>query len=184
MTPAPGNRSERALDAEFRTIVRDFAPQLYRQAYRMLGDSEEATEAVQEVLLNVHRSLVHFRGECALATWIYRIALNTFYTCRRRQRNQPLPLIEPEDAQDLVDEDGDLEEEYDRKETRERLARCIAKLNPRESAAIALFYMDGFEYKEIASIMGTSLSAVGLLIHRGREHLHVLLTGKTERAGK
>jgi RNA polymerase sigma-70 factor (ECF subfamily) len=132
----------------------------------------------------VHRSLVHFRGECALATWIYRIALNTFFTCRRRQRNQPLPLIEPEDAQDLVDEDGDLEEEYDRKETRERLARCIAKLNPRESAAIALFYMDGFEYKEIASIMGTSLSAVGLLIHRGREHLHVLLTGKTERAGK
>jgi RNA polymerase sigma-70 factor (ECF subfamily) len=184
MTPAPGNRSERALDAEFRTIVRDFAPQLYRQAYRMLGDSEEAREAVQEVLLNVHRSLVHFRGECALATWIYRIALNTFFTCRRRQRNQPLPLIEPEDAQDLVDEDGDLEEEYDRKETRERLARCIAKLNPRESAAIALFYMDGFEYKEIASIMGTSLSAVGLLIHRGREHLHVLLTGKTERDGK
>ena len=184
MTPAPGNRSERALDAEFRTIVRDFAPQLYRQAYRMLGDSEEAREAVQEVLLNVHRSLVHFRGECALATWIYRIALNTFFTCRRRQRNQPLPLIEPEDAQDLVDEDGDLEEEYDRMETRERLARCIAKLNPRESAAITLFYLDGFEYKEIASIMGTSLSAVGLLIHRGREHLHVLLTGKTERAGK
>jgi RNA polymerase sigma-70 factor (ECF subfamily) len=184
MTPAPGNRSDRARDAEFRTIVRDFAPQLYRQAYRMLGDSEEAAEAVQEVLLNIYRSLVDFRGECALATWIYRIALNTFYSFRRRRRKEPLPLIEPEDAQALVDEDGDLEEEYDRKEMREMLARCIAKLSPRESAAITLFYMDGFGYKEIASIMGTSLSSVGLLIHRGREHLHVLLTGKKERAGK
>jgi RNA polymerase sigma-70 factor (ECF subfamily) len=184
MTPASGNRSDLPLDAEFRSIVRDFTPQLYRQAYRMLGDSEEATEAVQEVLLSVYRSLDEFRGDCALATWIYKIALNTFFTCRRRQRNQPLPLIEPEDAQTLVDEDGDLEEEYNRKETRERLARCIARLSPRESAAITLFYMDGFGYKEIASIMGTSLSSVGLLIHRGREHLHFLLTGKKERAGK
>lgn len=184
MTPASGNRSERSLDAEFRSIVRDFASPLYQQAYRMLGDSEEATEAVQEILLNVHRSLGDFRGECALATWIYRIALNTFFTYRRRQRNQPLPLIDPEDAQSLADEDGDLEEEYNRKETREQLARCIAKLSPRESVAITLFYLDGFGYKEIASIMETSLSSVGLLLHRGREHLHVLLTGKKERAGK
>ena len=184
MTPAPGERSERALDAEFRLIVRDFAPRLYRQAYRMLGDSEEATEAVQDILLNVHSSLVDFRGDCALATWVYRIGLNTLFSYRRRHRIRPLPLIKAEDAQLIVDEEGDLEEEYDRKETRERLARCIAKLSPQESAAITLFYMDGFGYKEIASIMETSLSSVGLLLHRGREHLHILLTGKKERGGK
>ncbi len=182
MTPASGNRSVRSLDVEFRSIVRDFAPQLYRQAYRMLGDSEEATEAVQEVLLNVHRSLADFRGECALGTWIYRIALNTLVSYRRRQQNQPLLLIESGDLQSIVDEDGDLEAAYDRKEENEKLARCIAKLSPRESAAITLFYMDGFDYKEIATIMETSLGAVGLLLHRGREHLHVLLTGKKERA--
>jgi RNA polymerase sigma-70 factor (ECF subfamily) len=149
----------------------------------MLGDTDEATEAVQEILLNVHRSLAGFRGDCALATWVYRIALNTLFSRRRRRRNQPLPLIEAEDAQLVADEDGDLEEAYNRKETSELLARCIAKLSPQESAAITLFYMDGFGYKEIASIMETSLSSVGLLLHRGREHLHILLTGKKERGG-
>jgi RNA polymerase sigma-70 factor (ECF subfamily) len=184
MTPAQGNRSEASLEAEFRSIVRDFATPLYRHAYRILGDTEEATEAVQEILLNVHRSLADFRGESSLSTWIYRIALNTFFTLQRRERNQPLPLFEPDDVQFLADENGDLEAEYNRKEAGEQLARCIAKLSPRESAAITLFYMDGLGYKEIASIMETSLSSVGLLLHRGREHLHVLLTGRTERAGK
>ena len=184
MTPARGEQSEPALDAEFRSIVRDFAPRLYRQAFRMLGDTQQATEAVQEILLNIHRSLADFRGDSALGTWIYRIALNTLCSYRRQQRNLPLPMIESGDLQSVIDEDGDLEAAYDRKETNERLARCIAKLSPRESAAITLFYMDGFDYKEIASIMETSLSSVGLLLHRGREHLHILLTGKNERGGK
>jgi RNA polymerase sigma-70 factor (ECF subfamily) len=184
MTPAPGDRSDRPLEAEFRSIVRDFAPRLYRQAYRMLGDPDEAAEAVQEILLNVHRSLVDFRGDCALGTWIYRIALNTLISHRRLQRNQPLPLTETGDLMSVVDEEGDPEAAYTRKEENERLARCIAKLSPRESAAITLFYMDGFDYKEIASIMETSPGAVGLLLHRGREHLHVLLTGKKERCAK
>ena len=184
MTPAPGERSERALDAEFRLIVRDFAPRLYRQAYRVLGDTQRATEAVQEILLNIHRSLPGFRGECALGTWIYRIALNSLISYRRVKRNEPLPLLGAEEVPFIIDEDGDIEAAYDRKEDNEHLARCIARLSPRESAAITLFYMDGLEYKEIASIMETSVGAVGLLLHRGREHLHVLLTGKKERAGE
>jgi RNA polymerase sigma-70 factor (ECF subfamily) len=184
MTPAPGDRSERVLDTGFRSIVKDFGPPLYRQAYRMLGDADEAAEAVQEILLNVHRSLADFRGESSLATWVYRIGLNTLISYRRHQRRQPLASIEAGDVQSLADEENDVGAEYDRKETREQLARCIAKLSPRESAAITLFYMDGLGYKEIASIMDTSLSAVGLLLHRGREHLHVLLTGKRERSGK
>jgi RNA polymerase sigma-70 factor, ECF subfamily len=184
MAPAPGDRSDRALDAEFRSIVRDFAPRLYRQAYRMLGDSEEAAEAVQEILLNVHRSLVDFRGDSALGTWIYRIALNTIISLRRRRRHQPFQLMEAEDLVPVIDVDGDPEAAYTRKEENEQLARSIAKLSPRESAAITLFYMDGFDYKEIASIMETSPGAVGLLLHRGREHLHILLTGKKERDAK
>jgi len=184
MTPAPADRSERLLDAEFRSIVRDFAPRLYRQAYRILGDAMRATEAVQEILLNIHRSLPGFRGESALGTWIYRIALNTLISYRRVKHNDPLPLLEADEIPFIIDEDGDVEAAYERKEDNEQLARCIARLSPRESAAITLFYMDGLEYKEIASIMETSVGAVGLLLHRGREHLHILLTGKKEGAAR
>ncbi len=184
MAPPAEERSERVLEAEFRAIVRDFGRNLYGQAYRTLGDAEQATDAVQEILLNIHRSLRDFRGDSTLTTWVYRIALNTLFGYRRRQRNLPLPLADADIAERVIDEEGDLEKEIDAKETRELLARCIAKLPPQESAAITLFYMDGFSYKEIASILDASLGSVGILLHRGREHLHVLLTEKKKRVNR
>jgi len=181
MTPARGERSSLSSEECFRSIAKEFAPRLYRQAFRSLGDPNLAAEAVQETLVRVHRSLPGFRSECALGTWIYRIAVNTIASFMRRRQNRSISFVGPMDMQYIIDEEGDLEEAFDRKLERERLARCIAKLSPRESAAITLFYMDGYGYKEIASILGTSVDSVGLLLHRGREHLHLLLAGMRER---
>lgn len=178
MTPA---RGERPSEACFRSIANEFAPRLYRQAYRSLGDSHLAAEAVQETLVRVHGGLQEFRGECALGTWIYRISLNVIANCRRRTRNHSLAFVAMADLQHVIDQGEDIEEAFDRKLESERLARCIAKLSLRESAAITLFYMDGYGYKEIACMLETSVDAVGLLLHRGREHLHVLLSGMRER---
>jgi RNA polymerase sigma-70 factor (ECF subfamily) len=184
MTPAPVPQSQRVCDENFRSIVREFAPRLLRQANSILGDSEEAASAVQEIFLNVHRSLGEFRGDCALSTWVYRIALNTLLSFKRRPQHHALQPMDSCLLTSVIDEDGDIEAAYNRKEECDRLARCIARLSPRESAAITLFYMDGYEYKEIASMMETSISSVGLLLHRGREHLRHLLTGKNERGPK
>ncbi len=181
MTPARGERSSRSSEACFRTIAKEFAPRLYRQAYRSLGDSRSAAEVVQEILVRVHGAIRDFRSECELGTWIYRIAVNTIATYMRRRHNHSISFVGTGDMRYIIDEGGDLEEAFDRKLECERLARCIAKLPPRESAAITLFYMDGYGYKEIASILETSVDSVGLLLHRGREHLHVLLAGMRER---
>jgi RNA polymerase sigma-70 factor (ECF subfamily) len=181
MTPERRDPPDSALDAQFKNIVRDFGPRLYNQACRMLGDSEMAMEAVQDIFMNIHRSLRSFRGDSAVGTWIYRIAFNTLVSYRRRHGVKPLPLIDPDQLRSIPDGAGDVEAAYDRKEASENVARCIARLSPRESAAITLFYLEGFEYKEIAAIMETSISAVGLLLHRGRDHLRAILTGKREK---
>ena len=162
-------------ESEFRSIVRNFSPRIYRYAFRLLGDAEEASEALQEILMNVYTSLPDLCGGPALSTCVHRIALNTLFNYRRCCQAGALPLIGPEEAECIIDECTDVEEMYCRKETQERLARCIAKLSPRESTAITLFYMDGLGYKEIASIMETSPGGVGLLLHRGRERLHAML---------
>jgi len=180
MTSPAGQSRETPADAGFRAIFREYAPRIYQQAFRVLGDADDAAEAVQEVFLKVHRSLETFRGDSSIATWIYRIAVNTLASHGRKKSRRPLSLAEADGAMSLPDEDADVEAAYQRKETREQLARCIARLSPREAVAITLFYMDGCGYKEIASIMGTSVGSVGILLHRGREHLHVLLTGKRE----
>ena len=179
-SPPAGTSRDVPAESGFRAIFREFAPRIYQQAFRVLGDADEAAEAVQEVFLKVHRSLDTFRGESSIATWIYRIAFNTLATYGRKKSRRPVSLTEADDLQSLPDVDGDVEAAYERKESHERLARCIARLSPREAVAITLFYMDGRDYKEIASILGTSVGSVGLLLHRGREHLHVLLSGKKE----
>ena len=175
MTLLAAERPDPLRESEFRSIVRNFSPQIYRYAFWILEDTDEASEALQEILMNVYTSLPGFRGQSALSTWVYRIALNTLFSYRRGCQTGALPLIEPGEAECIIDESTDVEEIYSRKETQERVARSIAKLSPRESAAITLFYMDGLGYKEIASIMETSLSGVGLLLHRGRERLHEML---------
>jgi RNA polymerase sigma-70 factor, ECF subfamily len=182
MTRIPGELSDRNLESEFRSIVRNFSPQIYRHASFFLGDPEEASEALQDILLNVYRSLPCFRRDSALATWVYRIALNTLYNFRRR-RHHSLPTVDPKQAESIVDERSDAEEILCRKETKEQLSRCIAKLPPRESAAVTMFYIDGLGYKEIASLMETSPGSIGLLLHRGREHLHALLTANGKKEG-
>ncbi|HUI09961.1 MAG TPA: RNA polymerase sigma factor [Bacteroidota bacterium] len=180
MNPPAGTSRDANGEAGFRAIFREFAPRIYQQAFRVLGDADEAAEAVQEVFLKVHRSLDRFRGDSSLATWIYRITFNTLASYRRARRSQQLPVAGANEAMSLQDDECDVAAAYERKESHEQLARCIARLSPREAVAITLFYMDGFDYKEIASVMGTSVGSVGLLLHRGREHLHVLLTGKKE----
>src|SRR5271169_2900664 len=116
MTRIPGERSDRNLESDFRSIVRYFSPRIFRHAACVLGDTEEASEALQEILMNVYRSLPRFPGDSALATWVYKIALNTLFSYRRR-RKQPLPTVDQEEAESIVDERGDVEEIYGRKET-------------------------------------------------------------------
>src|SRR5215510_5015717 len=63
-------------DAAYDELVRTYSASIFHVAYRMLGDSAEASDAVQEIFLKVFRNIGGFKGEAALKTWIFRIALS------------------------------------------------------------------------------------------------------------
>ena len=62
-------------DAAYDELVRVYHASIFHVAYRMLGDSNDASDAVQEIFLKVFRNVQRFRGESSLKTWIYRIAV-------------------------------------------------------------------------------------------------------------
>ncbi|HUI65695.1 MAG TPA: sigma factor, partial [Bacteroidota bacterium] len=103
--PARGGRT--AEQSSFYAIFQKFAPKLYRQAVRVFGDNDEASEAVQEVFIQIYRSLAKFRGEAELSTWIYRIAANHFVTRKRRRRHDTVPLDESHIVETLCEEGAD-----------------------------------------------------------------------------
>src|SRR5437868_15053814 len=78
-------------DAAYDELVRVYNSQIFHVAYRMLGDSGEAADVVQEIFLKVFRNIKGFKGEAALKTWIFRIAfseiLNKLRWWKRRHRN-------------------------------------------------------------------------------------------------
>src|SRR5579884_185815 len=95
-------KEERAVTAE--RVFYTHARLVYKVARRVLDNEDDAEDVAQEVMLRVLRKLDSFRGECRLATWLYRVARNTALMHRwkanrhrERERNVPLAALERED---------------------------------------------------------------------------------------
>src|ERR1700757_113069 len=85
-------------DAAYDELVRTFSASIFHVAYRMLGDTAEASDIVQEIFLKVFRNIGGFKGEAALKTWIFRIAfseiLNRLRWWKRRHKYATVSLDE------------------------------------------------------------------------------------------
>src|SRR5205823_13321772 len=83
-------------DAAYDELVRSYSGPIYHVANRMLGDSAEASDVVQEIFLKVFRHISGFKGEAALKTWIFKIAfseiLNRLRSWKRRYRYATVSL--------------------------------------------------------------------------------------------
>src|SRR4030095_1673080 len=71
----------------FRGLVEEHSPMVFRLAYRMTGNEEDAEDVVQEAFLKAHRSFDRFDARSSFGTWIYRIATNCAIDVIRRRKN-------------------------------------------------------------------------------------------------
>lgn len=122
---------------------------------------EDREDLFQEIALQLWRSVSAFRGESAVATWIYRIALNTAMKWNGRQTfGQQLP----QGNKLLL-----VAAEYENEQVN-WLYEQIGRLS-KVDRSIILLLLDGFSYREIANISGISESNVGIKIHRIKQQL-------------
>ncbi|HUS84767.1 MAG TPA: sigma-70 family RNA polymerase sigma factor, partial [Anaerolineales bacterium] len=85
----------------FAAMVDAYSPRLYKLALRMLGDSLEAEDILQEAFLKAYRGIENFRGGSKLSTWLYRITVNEALMRIRKNKLTTAPIDEP-----LLLEDG------------------------------------------------------------------------------
>ncbi len=119
----------------------------------------------QEISVQVWRSVTGFKGDSAVATWIYRIALNTALKWNSKERKHS----DEQKRQDwnehvLTVQAGQPNERL------EWLYEQIARLD-KVDRSVCLLLLDGFSYKEMANIVGISESYVGVRINRIKKHL-------------
>jgi RNA polymerase sigma-70 factor (ECF subfamily) len=148
---------------------------LFKVVHGYAFEHADRQDLFQEIAVQVWRSVDAFRGESSVATWLYRIALNTAIAWNRREdRHQ-------RGKQTLDGVEGVLTTEssggYDPR--LDWLYREIAQLKDTDRS-VALLLLDGFSYKEIAAIVGITESNVGVKINR----IKSALAGRYAKEGK
>lgn len=128
-------------------------------------DSADQEDLFQEISVQVWRSVPKFRNNCAVTTWIYRIALNTALKWSSRERKHQ------EGKEEIKAGESILTDKSDQMDDRLGwLYEQIALLD-KVDRSLCLLLLDGFSYKEMAEIIGISESYVGVKINRIKKHL-------------
>ncbi|MFC1509687.1 RNA polymerase sigma factor [Candidatus Omnitrophota bacterium] len=162
---------------DFRTILDTYQDRVYNQAYRMLGSSEDAEEATQDIFMKIYKSLENFRGESALSTWIYKITSNECISRLRKKQLDTSSLdesFEPDGKTlaDIIPDNSPNPEKLFESEEAAKLIRAEVKNLPANWAmAISLFHFDDLSYDEISEAMDIPTATVATYISRGRKQL-------------
>jgi len=172
-------------DAAFKHVVETYRDRIYNTCLHFLRDTGEAEDITQEVFIEVYRSVSKFKEASSLSTWIYRIATNKcleYQRYKKRKRRQAYfqSILGIEEAREYLEQQSveyrhpgvQLEE----KERSAEMFRAIDKLPEAQRLTFTLHNIDDMSYKEIADIMGKSLSSVESLLFRAKQNLRKTLS--------
>jgi RNA polymerase sigma-70 factor (ECF subfamily) len=164
----------------FEPLVEKYRQRVWRLAYQVLHDREEAWDVAQEAFVRAFHSLPSFRGQSAFYTWLFRITVNVA-TDRHRQRGAqarafgPERVTEEEWARTTPDPGGGPEQQAARKEQRERIRHALDALPPKARTIIMLSDVEGLSYREIAEVLNCPIGTVMSRLHNARKRLKGLL---------
>lgn len=162
---------------------------LYQTALRLLGNPEDAEDALQEGMLAAYRNLRHFEGRSQFSTWLTRIVINAALMRRRSRRAHPAVSLDDCDREEQVpaverfpDEGPSPEEIYAGYELSERLRENLEGLSPVLRRAFELRAIAGLTADEAAKVLGVSRNTLKARLWRARHQLATRLGGLLGRA--
>jgi RNA polymerase sigma-70 factor (ECF subfamily) len=162
----------------FDVIVRRNQRQIYQLCYRFVGNHEEASDLAQDVFLRAYRGLRGFKGNSALATWLYRIGVNV---CLNRVSARARgPRVAALDAADDVDHRAEAADAMlVRGERAAEVRAAIARLPNKQRATLILRVYHDLPHDQIAGILGSSVGAVKANFFHALANLKKLLQAQS-----
>lgn len=160
--------------AAFEELYTAHAGKLFSVACRMLGNASDAEDLLQEIFLSAHRKLDGFRGESALGTWLYRLAMNH---CLDYLRSR---AARTNDLTDTLDDDPGLYEPgrgglAEQTIAKMDLERAVAQLPDGCRAAFLLHDVQGLEHREVGEALGIAEGTSKSQVHKARLRLRAIL---------
>ena len=170
-------RARQGDDEAFRHLVERHSRSVFRLAYRMTGNEQDAEDVVQESFLRAYRQLGRFEARANFGTWLYRITANCavdMIRARQARRDQShrealdpaLPLADATPGPDRLAESAELDR---------RIGAAMARLSPLERAAFTLRHYEGRTIDEIGRTLGLRTSAAKHSVFRAVRKLRLAL---------
>jgi len=162
-------------------IFNQYHQKVYRIAYGVVRQREEALDIVQEVFIKLYRSIHQFRGKSQFYTYLYRMAMNTAIDHTRKMKRVP-PLSMDEEGGLQLSDDAERRPDriLDHKELEEKVKWAMDQLSPDQKAALIFREVEGLSYQEIAEATGSSIGTVMSRLHYGRKKVQELLKDYVE----
>ena len=171
--------SEEGAAQVFEQILSTGLPSLYRNAHRLLSNSADAEDTVQDALLAAYTHLDQFKGQAQMSSWLTAILLNCArmqLRMRRRHIHVPFGEVEtPSVSERLADHRLNPEEECKDSELSARLTRFHTQLSPTLRTTFQLRDIDGLSIQETARILGIPSGTVKTRSARARQKLKDLM---------
>jgi RNA polymerase sigma-70 factor (ECF subfamily) len=165
--------------AAFGHLVRQYQDRLFHTVYRLVDHPEDAQDVVQETFLNAYQSLNGFKGDSLFFTWLYRIAVNTAISLKRKKKaalridasRNGEQGVEPPDPS-VASQPGHA---LERAEQERRVHQALNRLSPEHRAVLVLKDMEGQKYETMAEVLQVPIGTIRSRLHRARLELRELL---------
>lgn len=150
---------------------------LYSVCLRMTNNTAEAEDLTQDAFMQIFRKLGTFRGDSALSTWLYRIAVNTVLMHFRKKALRQVSLDEPfnQDAKQVRREYGSKDGRLTGSVDRIALTRAIRELPEGYRTIFLLHEVEGYEHQEIAELLDCSVGNSKSQLHKAKLRIRELL---------
>jgi RNA polymerase sigma factor (sigma-70 family) len=170
---APGADPDVWVAPTWEQVVRDHSARVYRLAYRLSGNAQDAEDLTQETFVRVFRSLASY-SPGTFEGWLHRITTNLFLDMVRRRQRIRFDAL-PEDTERLPGRAPSPEQVYADTHLDPQVQAALDALAPEFRVAVVLCDIEGLTYEEIAATLGIKLGTVRSRIHRGRVQLRSAL---------
>ena len=153
----------KSTEAEFEKIVRDHKRRIYTVCYMFSQDQSEVEDLFQDILVNIWRGLESFKGDKYLATWIWKVSLNTCinHSKKSKKEGKKIPL----------DVDINLYEDVDAESLQIRQLHDRIEQLGYMDRSLVLLWLENLTYDEIGAILGVSANNVAVRLVRIKEKL-------------
>ena len=147
-----------------------YSRSMFNVGFRIVNNTSEAEDVLQEAFISAFRSLDYYRGEASFGSWLKRIVVNKAINALKKRRTEPMREEEEFDVQEVSSTD-----EAEFPFSIDQVRKAIEALPDGYRSVLSLYLLEGYDHNEIAEILGISESTSKSQFNRSKKKLREIL---------